>query len=133
MLSEAPPLAAAARLGISDRSDTRAENVGAVACWWCPLRSAATIPNWWRRARQRIPVVPRAEMLAELTRLKYSVAIAGTHGKTTTTSMVATFWMPVTDPTVINGGIINAYGTNAQARAPASGWWWRPTRATARS
>jgi UDP-N-acetylmuramate--alanine ligase len=66
------------------------------------------------RAR-RIPVVRRAEMLAELMRLKSCVAIAGTHGKTTTTSMVATLLdAGGLDPTVINGGIINAYGTNAR-------------------
>jgi len=66
------------------------------------------------RAR-RIPVVRRAEMLAELMRLKQCVAVAGTHGKTTTTSLVATLVDAAGfDPTVINGGIINAYGTNAR-------------------
>ncbi|MEO1018683.1 MAG: UDP-N-acetylmuramate--L-alanine ligase [Pseudomonadota bacterium] len=65
------------------------------------------------RAR-RIPVVRRAEMLGELMRLKWSIAVAGTHGKTTTTSMVAAMLDAAKlDPTVINGGIINAYGTNA--------------------
>jgi UDP-N-acetylmuramate--alanine ligase len=64
---------------------------------------------------RRIPVVRRAEMLAELMRLKSCVAIAGTHGKTTTTSLVATLLdAGKFDPTVINGGIINAYGTNAR-------------------
>jgi UDP-N-acetylmuramate--alanine ligase len=64
---------------------------------------------------QRLPVVRRAEMLAELMRLKSCVAIAGTHGKTTTTSLVATLLEAGHfDPTVINGGIINAYGTNAR-------------------
>lgn len=66
----------------------------------------------------RIPVVRRAEMLAELMRLKTCVAIAGTHGKTTTTSLVATLLDAANfDPTVINGGIINAYGTNARLGA----------------
>jgi UDP-N-acetylmuramate--alanine ligase len=66
------------------------------------------------RAR-RLAVVRRAEMLAELMRLKRCVAIAGTHGKTTTTSMVAALLdAGGFDPTVINGGIINAYGTNAR-------------------
>jgi UDP-N-acetylmuramate--alanine ligase len=69
------------------------------------------------RAR-RIPVVRRAEMLAELMRLKSCVAITGTHGKTTTTSMVAALLdAGGLDPTVINGGIINAYGTNARLGA----------------
>jgi len=64
---------------------------------------------------KRLPVVRRAEMLAELMRLKTCVAIAGTHGKTTTTSLVATLLdAGAMDPTVINGGIINAYGTNAR-------------------
>jgi UDP-N-acetylmuramate--alanine ligase len=63
---------------------------------------------------KRLPVVRRAEMLAELMRLKSCVSIAGTHGKTTTTSLVATLLDAGSfDPTVINGGIINAYGTNA--------------------
>lgn len=66
------------------------------------------------RARH-IPVVRRADMLAELMRLKWTVSIAGTHGKTTTTSMVAALLDEAKlDPTVINGGIINAYGANAR-------------------
>ncbi len=70
-------------------------------------------------ARERfIPVVPRAEMLGELMRLKWSIAVGGTHGKTTTTSMVAALLDTAgLDPTVINGGIINAYGTNARLGA----------------
>jgi UDP-N-acetylmuramate--alanine ligase len=69
------------------------------------------------RAR-RLPIVRRAEMLAELMRLKRCVAIAGTHGKTTTTSLVAALVdAGGFDPTVINGGIINAYGTNARLGA----------------
>jgi UDP-N-acetylmuramate--alanine ligase len=69
------------------------------------------------RAR-RLPVVRRAEMLAELMRLKWSLAIAGTHGKTTTTSMIgALLEAAQLDPTVINGGIVNAYGTNTRLGA----------------
>src|SRR5215831_18000218 len=64
---------------------------------------------------KRLPIVRRAEMLAELMRLKSCVAIGGTHGKTTTTSLVASLLdAGGLDPTVINGGIINAYGTNAR-------------------
>ena len=67
---------------------------------------------------KRLPVVRRAEMLAELMRLKSCVAVAGTHGKTTTTSLVACLLDAGNlDPTVINGGIINAYGTNARLGA----------------
>jgi UDP-N-acetylmuramate--alanine ligase len=70
---------------------------------------------------KRIPVVRRAEMLAELMRLKNTVAVAGTHGKTTTTSMIAAMLdAGGIDPTVINGGIINAYGSNA--RLGSSDW-----------
>jgi UDP-N-acetylmuramate--alanine ligase len=72
------------------------------------------------RAR-RLPVVKRAEMLAELMRDKRCVAVAGTHGKTTTTSLVATLLDAAGfDPTVVNGGIINAYGANAR---PGAGEW----------
>ena len=70
---------------------------------------------------RRIPVVRRAEMLAELMRLKSTVAVAGTHGETTTTSMIAAMLdAGGIDPTVINGGIINAYGSNA--RLGSSDW-----------
>ncbi|NWG91147.1 MAG: UDP-N-acetylmuramate--L-alanine ligase [Parvularculaceae bacterium] len=66
------------------------------------------------RARH-IPVVRRADMLAELMRLKWTISVAGTHGKTTTTTMVAALLDEAgLDPTVINGGVINAYGTNAR-------------------
>ena len=70
-------------------------------------------------AREKLlPVVRRAEMLAELMRFRNAVAIGGTHGKTTTTSMVATLLdAGGLDPTVVNGGIINAYGTNARMGA----------------
>jgi len=70
---------------------------------------------------RRIPLVRRAEMLAELMRLKNTVAVAGTHGKTTTTSLIAAMLdHGGIDPTVINGGIINSYGSNA--RLGASDW-----------
>ncbi|WP_019959704.1 UDP-N-acetylmuramate--L-alanine ligase [Woodsholea maritima] len=63
----------------------------------------------------RIPIVRRAEMLAELMRLKYTIAVGGTHGKTTTTSLVAALMDAAGfDPTVINGGVISAYGSNAK-------------------
>ena len=71
--------------------------------------------------RRLIPVVRRAEMLAELMRLKWSIAVGGTHGKTTTTSLIAALLDAAgLDPTVINGGIINAWGTNARL---GSGDW----------
>ncbi|MEL6980380.1 MAG: UDP-N-acetylmuramate--L-alanine ligase [Pseudomonadota bacterium] len=68
-----------------------------------------------------LPIVRRAEMLAELMRLKWNVAVAGTHGKTTTTSMVAALLdAGGLDPTVINGGVIQSYGSNAR---PGEGDW----------
>ncbi|PAX08708.1 UDP-N-acetylmuramate--L-alanine ligase [Sphingomonas lenta] len=83
--------------------------------------SRATNPEVETAYARRIPVVRRAEMLAELMRLKRTVAVAGTHGKTTTTSMVAALLdAGGVDPTVINGGIINQYGSNA--RLGASDW-----------
>jgi UDP-N-acetylmuramate--alanine ligase len=75
-----------------------------------------------KAARARLlPVVRRAEMLGELMRLKWAVAVAGTHGKTTTTSMIGALLETAgRDPTIINGGIINAHGTNAHL---GSGEW----------
>jgi UDP-N-acetylmuramate--alanine ligase len=75
----------------------------------------ATNPEMVTARERRIPLVRRAEMLAELMRLQFSIAVGGTHGKTTTTSMVACLLDAAgLDPTVVNGGIINAYGTNAK-------------------
>lgn len=72
-------------------------------------------PEMVEARRRRIPLVRRAEMLAELMRLQFSIAVGGTHGKTTTTSMVAALLdAGGMDPTVVNGGIINNYGTNAK-------------------
>ncbi|PZO35267.1 MAG: UDP-N-acetylmuramate--L-alanine ligase, partial [Alphaproteobacteria bacterium] len=74
-----------------------------------------TNPEMMTARARRIPLVRRAEMLAELMRLQFSIAVGGTHGKTTTTSMVAALLDAAgLDPTVVNGGIINAYGTNAK-------------------
>ncbi len=72
-------------------------------------------PEMVAARERRLPLVRRAEMLAELMRLQFSVAVGGTHGKTTTTSMIASLLdAGGLDPTVVNGGIINAYGTNAK-------------------
>lgn len=72
-------------------------------------------PEYKEARRLRIPIVRRAEMLAELMRLKWSIAVGGTHGKTTTTSLIATVLEHAhQDPTVINGGILNALGSNAR-------------------
>ena len=72
-------------------------------------------PEILEAIRVKIPVIPRAEMLAELARLKYSVAVAGTHGKTTTTSMIATILDRAGfDPTIVVGGLLNTIGSNAR-------------------
>ncbi|MBW0151628.1 MAG: UDP-N-acetylmuramate--L-alanine ligase [Phenylobacterium sp.] len=72
-------------------------------------------PEMQAARERRLPLVRRAEMLAELMRLQFSIAVGGTHGKTTTTSMIAALLdAGGLDPTVVNGGIINAYGTNAK-------------------
>jgi UDP-N-acetylmuramate--alanine ligase len=72
-------------------------------------------PEILEAMRTKIPVIPRAEMLAELARLKYSIAVAGTHGKTTTTSMIATILDRAGyDPTIVVGGLLNTIGSNAR-------------------
>ena len=96
----------------------RAENLGDAAVLVVSTAIKRENPELLEARERRLPVVRRAEMLAELMRLRQCVAIAGTHGKTTTTSLVATLLdAGGFDPTVINGGIINAYGTNARLGA----------------
>ncbi|MEH3145155.1 MAG: UDP-N-acetylmuramate--L-alanine ligase [Methylobacterium frigidaeris] len=93
----------------------RAENLGDAELVVVSTAIRRDNPELASARERRLPVVRRAEMLAELMRFKSSVAVAGTHGKTTTTSLVATLLdAGDLDPTVINGGIINAYGTNAR-------------------
>ncbi|WP_374409199.1 UDP-N-acetylmuramate--L-alanine ligase [Pelagerythrobacter sp.] len=92
-----------------------AENVEGVAVVVTSTAVRRTNPEVVAALENRIPVVRRAEMLAELMRLRNTVAVAGTHGKTTTTSMVAALLdAGGVDPTVINGGIIEQYGSNAR-------------------
>jgi UDP-N-acetylmuramate--alanine ligase len=92
-----------------------AENLGEAAVVVTSTAVRRDNPEVAAALENRIPVVRRAEMLAELMRLKRTVAVAGTHGKTTTTSMVAALLdAGGVDPTVINGGIINSYGSNAR-------------------
>ncbi|WP_257169370.1 UDP-N-acetylmuramate--L-alanine ligase [Bradyrhizobium sp. SRS-191] len=116
--SDASDNANVARLrekGITVSVGHKAENVAGADVVVVSTAIKRDNPELMAARAQRIPVVRRAEMLAELMRLKSCVAIAGTHGKTTTTSMVAALLdAGGLDPTVINGGIINAYGTNAR-------------------
>ena len=101
--------------GIQVAIGHRAENIDGAEVVVVSSAIKRDNPELLAARAKRLPVVRRAEMLAELMRLKSCVAIAGTHGKTTTTSLVATLLdAGGLDPTVINGGIINAYGTNAR-------------------
>lgn len=104
------------KLGVEFDEGHRAENVGDAHV---VVRSAAVRddnPEIIEARHRSIPVIPRAEMLAELMRLKpHSIAVAGSHGKTTTTSMVATvLGRAELDPTFVVGGVVHAYGSNAR-------------------
>jgi len=104
--------------GIQVAIGHQADNVGNAAVVVVSSAVKRDNPELVTARARRIPVVRRAEMLAELMRMKSCVSIAGTHGKTTTTTIVATFLEAGNlDPTVINGGIINAYGTNTRLGA----------------
>ena len=105
-------------LGIKVEVGHRAENLGEARVIVISSAVKPDNPEVLAARKAMMPVVRRAEMLAELMRLKWSIAIGGTHGKTTTTSLVASVLdAAALDPTVINGGIINAYGTNARLGA----------------
>ncbi|HXH00560.1 MAG TPA: UDP-N-acetylmuramate--L-alanine ligase [Sphingomicrobium sp.] len=98
-----------------------AENLGDARVVVCSTAIPRGNPEIEAAIHQRLPLVRRAEMLAELMRMQSTVAVAGTHGKTTTTSMIAAMLdAGGIDPTVINGGVINAYGSNA--RLGSSEW-----------
>ncbi|MGB0670808.1 MAG: UDP-N-acetylmuramate--L-alanine ligase, partial [Rhodospirillales bacterium] len=102
-------------LGMTVEVGHRAENLGAAQVVVTSTAVKRDNPEVLEARKHLIPVVRRAEMLAELMRLKWSIAVGGTHGKTTTTSLIAALLEAAEmDPTVINGGIINAYGTNAR-------------------
>lgn len=92
-----------------------ADNLGDAALVVVSTAIKASNPEYAAARERLIPIVRRAEMLAELMRFRQAIAIGGTHGKTTTTSLVGALLVAGgLDPTVINGGIINAYGTNAR-------------------
>ncbi|MBB5984591.1 UDP-N-acetylmuramate--L-alanine ligase [Sphingobium lignivorans] len=108
-------------LGIKVMIGHDAENLGDAAVVVTSTAIRRGNPEVELALEKRVPVIRRAEMLAELMRLKSTIAVAGTHGKTTTTSMVAALLdAGGIDPTVINGGIINSYGSNA--RLGSSDW-----------
>ncbi|MBO6783752.1 MAG: UDP-N-acetylmuramate--L-alanine ligase [Alphaproteobacteria bacterium] len=108
-------------LGIEVAVGHEAGNIDGAAVLVVSTAVKADNPEVMAARARLIPVVRRAEMLGELMRLKWSIAVGGTHGKTTTTSLIAAMLDAADlDPTVINGGIINAYGTNARL---GSGEW----------
>ncbi|MFP4003223.1 MAG: UDP-N-acetylmuramate--L-alanine ligase [Alphaproteobacteria bacterium] len=108
-------------LGIPIQIGQKAENIRDARVLIVSSAIKEDNPELVAARERKLPVVPRAEMLAELMRLKWCVSVGGTHGKTTTTSLVASMLDAAgLDPTVINGGIINAYGTNARL---GSGDW----------
>jgi UDP-N-acetylmuramate--alanine ligase len=114
-IAEGPSVERLRARGITVHIGHKAENVAGVAVAVTSTAVRRTNPEVAAALEARVPVVRRAEMLAELMRLKSTVAVAGTHGKTTTTSMIATLLdAGGIDPTVINGGIIEQYGSNAR-------------------
>ena len=114
-IAEGPSVERLRARGITVHIGHAKENVEGVAVVVTSTAVRRTNPEVAAALEARIPVVRRAEMLAELMRLKSTVAVAGTHGKTTTTSMIATLLdAGGVDPTVINGGIIEQYGSNAR-------------------
>ncbi len=120
-IAEGPSVERLRARGIAVMIGHAAENVAEAAVVVTSTAVKRDNPEVAAALENRIPVVRRAEMLAELMRLKSTVAVAGTHGKTTTTSMIACLLdAGGIDPTVINGGIINSYGSNA--RLGASEW-----------
>ena len=107
-----------ASLGATVFEGQAASNIGEASVVVVSTAIKKGNPELEEARRRGLPVVRRAEMLAELMRLRSNIAIAGTHGKTTTTTMVATLLdKGGFDPTVINGGVIHAYGSNARAGA----------------
>ncbi len=106
------------KLGAVFFEGQKAENIGDAAVVVISSAIKKGNPELEEARLRKLPVVRRAEMLAELMRLRSNIAVAGTHGKTTTTTMVATLLdKGGFDPTVINGGVIHAYGSNARAGA----------------
>ncbi|MEM8988474.1 MAG: UDP-N-acetylmuramate--L-alanine ligase [Pseudomonadota bacterium] len=114
-MSDNPNVKRLREKGVTVHIGHSADNLGEAEAVVISTAIRAENPEVATARARHIPVVRRADMLAELMRLKWNVCVAGTHGKTTTTSMIAALMDEAgLDPTVINGGIINAYGTNAR-------------------
>ena len=119
-----------ASLGATSSKDT-APKTSPAPKWWSPVpQSRPTIRKSPRRAELHIPVIQRAEMLAELMRLKYGIAIAGMHGKTTTTSMVAAVLAPAALIPQLSSAAASTPWDQMPAWANRNIWSPRPMRAT---
>ncbi|ADM09998.1 UDP-N-acetylmuramate--L-alanine ligase [Parvularcula bermudensis HTCC2503] len=120
-IQDGPQVARLREQGISVQIGHRAANVENVDAVVVSTAIGQDNPELAAARARHVPVVRRADMLAELMRLKWNVCVAGTHGKTTTTSMIGSLLdAGDLDPTVINGGIINNYASNAR---PGTGDW----------
>ncbi len=114
-ISENPNIARLRKLGMTVKIGHAAENINSAAIVVVSSAIEKNNIELIEARKKRIPIVRRAEMLAELMRFKKTIAVAGTHGKTTTTSLMATILEKADyDPTVINGGVINSYNSNAK-------------------
>ncbi|MBI5345415.1 MAG: UDP-N-acetylmuramate--L-alanine ligase [Deltaproteobacteria bacterium] len=114
-LAESDTTRRLAKLGAAIHIGHREENVAGAHCVVYSSAVKKDNPELRGAASRQIPIIPRAEMLAELMRMKYGIAIAGTHGKTTTTSMISMILaMANMDPTIVTGGKLNSLGANAR-------------------
>lgn len=114
-LAETEVTARLKKLGATIYTGHRKENVAGVHCVVYSSAVKKDNPEVREAISSQIPIIPRAEMLAELMRMKYGIAIAGTHGKTTTTSLVASILGAASmDPTIVTGGKLNSIGANAR-------------------
>lgn len=114
-ISESANVARLQKKGIQISIGHAADNLGDASAVVISSAVKNDNPELIAARQKRLPIIRRAEMLAEIMRLRLGIAIAGTHGKTTTTSLVGTMLEAGGfDPTVVNGGIVNAYGTNVR-------------------
>ena len=111
----APSARLAEKFGVTVHEGHRPENIGDAQVVVFSSAVRPSNPEIVEATRRGIPVIPRAEMLAELMRLRFSIAVAGSHGKTTTTSMIAVVLERAgVDPTAVIGGRLSAFGSNAR-------------------
>lgn len=132
-LKESPVTGRLRAMGVEVQIGHRAENSEQADVVVVSSAVAGDNPEVTAARSRRVPIVPRAEMLAEIMRYRHGIAIAGTHGKTTTTSLIASILGEAgLDPTFVIGGKLNSAGTNAQLGGSGT-WWQRLTKAMHRS